>query len=152
MKKTAKETSPGQASLLTQLIMPLAALIRGDLLTLVHQLGLQAIAVMLEGERTKLCGERYKHDKSRTASRAGTTRGELALGGRRVTLRRPRVTDSDGNEVALDAWTELSGTDPLDARAGADGDRRSDKEVRALARDAARRHLDAGHEQERGEP
>ena len=117
MKKTAKETSPGQASLLVQLLLPLAAMIRGDLLALVHHLGLQAIAAMLEGERTKLCGERYKHDKSRTASRAGTTRGELALGGRRVTLRRPRVTDSDGNEVALDAWTELSGTDPLDARA-----------------------------------
>ncbi len=70
----------------------LAAVIRGDLLALVHQLGLQAIAAMLEGERTKLCGERYKHEKSRTASCAGTTRGELALGGRRVTLRRPRVT------------------------------------------------------------
>lgn len=117
MKKPAKETSRGKASLLTQVLLPLAAVIRGDLLALVHQLGLQAIAAMLEGERTKLCGERYKHDKSRTASRAGTTRGELALGGRRVAVRRPRVTDKDGNEVPLDAWTELSGTDPLDARA-----------------------------------
>lgn len=103
--------------MLTQLLLPLAAMIRGDLLALVHQLGMQAIAAMFEAERTKLCGERYKHDRSRTASRAGTTRGELALGGRRVTVRRPRVTDSDGREVPLEAWTELSSTDPLDARA-----------------------------------
>jgi putative transposase len=117
MKKLAKETPRGQASMLTQLLLPLAAMIRGDLFALVHQLGLQAIAAMLEAERTKLCGERYRHDKSRTASRAGTTRGELVLGGRRVAMRRPRVTDTAGHEVPLDAWTELSGTDPLHARA-----------------------------------
>ena len=59
---------------------------RGDLLALVHQLGMQAVAAMLEAERTRLCGERYKHDSSRRATRAGSTRGELALGGRRAAL------------------------------------------------------------------
>jgi transposase-like protein len=103
--------------MMTQLLMPLAALVRGDLLALVHQLGFQAFATMLEAERTKLCGERYKHDPSRRATRGGTTRGELALGGRRVTVRRPRVVDHDGQEVALSTWTELSSADPLDARA-----------------------------------
>ncbi|HVJ89217.1 MAG TPA: hypothetical protein VM580_05390 [Labilithrix sp.] len=92
MKKPAKEPSRGQASLWTQLLIPIAALIRGDLLALVHQLGMQAVAAMLEAERTKLCGARYKHDASRRATRAGSTRGELALGGRRVALRRPRVS------------------------------------------------------------
>ncbi len=117
MKKPAKEAPRSQASLLTQVLLPLAAVIRGDLHALVHQLGMQAIAAMLEAERTKLCGERYKHDASRSASRAGSTRGELALGGRRVSMRRPRATDREGHEVPLEAWTELSGTDPLDARA-----------------------------------
>ena len=79
MKKPAKEPAQNQASLWTQLLIPLAALIRGDLLALVHQLGMQAVAAMLEAERTKLCGERYKHDPSRRATRAGSTRGELAL-------------------------------------------------------------------------
>lgn len=65
MKKSVKEPSPNQASMLTQLLIPLAALIRGDLLALVHQLGLQAIVAMLENERTKLCSERYKHDTAR---------------------------------------------------------------------------------------
>lgn len=117
MKKPAKEPSRNQASLWTQLLIPLAALVRGDLLALVHQLGLQAVGAMLEAERTKLCGERYKHDASRRATRAGSTRGELALGGRRVAVKRPRVVDRDGHEVPLDTWSELASTDPLDMRA-----------------------------------
>ena len=117
MKKSAKEPSPNQASIWTQLLIPLAALVRGDLLALVHQLGLQAIVEMLEAERTKLCGERYKHDAARAATRAGSTPGDLALGGRRVTLRRPRVVDRKGREVPLDTWEQLASTDALDVRA-----------------------------------
>jgi transposase-like protein len=117
MKKTAKESSPNQASMWTQLLIPLAALVRGDLLTLVHQLGLQAVAAMLETERTQLCGERYQHDAGRRATRAGSTRGELALGGRRVAVKRPRVVDRDGREVPLDAWSKLASADPLGQRA-----------------------------------
>jgi transposase-like protein len=101
----------------TQLMIPLAALVRGDLLALVHQLGLQAIVAMLENERTKLCGERYKHDTARAATRGGSTHGELALGGRRVTLRRPRVVDRKGREVPLDTWEQFASADALDVRA-----------------------------------
>jgi len=117
MKKSAKEPSPNQASMLTQLLIPLAALVRGDLLALVHQLGLQAIVAMLENERTKLCGERYKHDTARAATRGGSTHGDLALGGRRVTLRRPRVVDRKGREVPLDTWEQFASKDALDVRA-----------------------------------
>jgi transposase-like protein len=117
MKKTAKETVGNQASMWMQLVMPLAALVRSDLLALVHQLGLQAMCAMLEAERTRLCGERYRHDSSRKATRAGSTQGELTLGGRRVRVRRPRVTDRKGREIPLAAWEELANTDPLDARA-----------------------------------
>jgi transposase-like protein len=117
MKKPAKEPSRNQASLWTQLLIPLATMIRGDLLGLVHQLGMQAVLAMLEDERTRLCGERYKHDASRQATRGGSVRGELALGGRRVALRRPRVVDRHGREVPLDTWEELARRDPLDLRA-----------------------------------
>ena len=117
MKKASKESLGNQPSLWTQLLMPLAALVRGDLLALVHQLGMQAVAAMLEAERTRLCGERYKHDSSRRATRAGSTRGELALGGRRAALRRPRVVDRAGHEVPLDTWAKLASSDPLDLRA-----------------------------------
>jgi transposase-like protein len=101
----------------TQLLIPLATMIRGDLLGLVHQLGMQAVLAMLEDERTRLCGERYKHDASRQATRGGSVRGELALGGRRVALRRPRVVDRHGREVPLDTWEGLASRDPLDLRA-----------------------------------
>lgn len=117
MKKPAKESARNQESMWTQLLIPLATLLRGDLLALVHQLGLQAISAMLEAERTKLCGERYKHDASRSATRAGSARGELALGGRRVGLRRPRVADRDGHEIPLDTWNKLASEDPLGLRA-----------------------------------
>jgi transposase-like protein len=117
MKKPAKEPSRNQASLWTQVLIPLATMIRGDLLGLVHQLGMQAVLAMLEDERTRLCGERYKHDAPRQATRGGSVRGELALGGRRVALRRPRVVDRHGREVPLDTWEELASRDPLDLRA-----------------------------------
>lgn len=117
MPKSAKESTKNQGSLLTQLLMPLAALVRQDLLGLVHQLGMQAFAAMLEAERTQLCGERYKHNPGRKATRAGSAPGELALGGRRVSMPRPRVVDKDGREVPLSTWTDLESNDPLDARA-----------------------------------
>jgi hypothetical protein len=117
MKKTAKEAPRNQESIWAQLLLPLAALVRGDLLALVHQLGLQAVAAMLESERTKLCGARYRHDPDREATRAGAARGELALGGRRVAVRRPRVVDREGREMPLKAWADLASTDPLDVRA-----------------------------------
>ncbi len=50
MKKTARAPARNQASIWTQLLIPLAALVRGDLLALVHQLGLQAVGAMLETE------------------------------------------------------------------------------------------------------
>lgn len=117
MKKIAKTRPGNQESIWMQLVMPLATLVRGDLLALVHQLGLQAFAAMLEAERAELCGPRYKHDSSRRATRGGSTRGELALGGRRVATRRPRVVDRDGREVPLATWDVLASADPLDTRA-----------------------------------
>ena len=64
-----------------------------------------------------MCGPRYAHDAKRTASRAGTAPGELVLGGRRVSMRRPRVRTTSGEEVALKAWEIFSDEDPLYARA-----------------------------------
>jgi len=85
-------------NVLAQLVLPLAELVRGDLRELVHTLGMQAIATMLEQERTELCGERYKHAKDRKATRGGSTPGRLTLGGRTVQVRRPRVVDRIGTE------------------------------------------------------
>jgi predicted phage baseplate assembly protein len=84
---------------------------------MVHALGMQAVLTMLEQARTELCGERYKRAKDRQATRGGTAKSRLKLGGRTVAVRRPRVVDRDGNEIALEAWEQLSASDPMTDRA-----------------------------------
>lgn len=75
MKKSATKVEKNQATtVLAQLVLPMAALIRGELRELVMSLGIQAIGAMLEQERTELCGARYTHDANRAAGRAGARR------------------------------------------------------------------------------
>jgi transposase-like protein len=80
---------------------------------------LQAVlAALLEQEREVLCGPRYRHLAGRTASRNGYAPGELVLGGRRVSVKRPRARAvGSGEEVALPSWEHLAKEDPLTARA-----------------------------------
>jgi putative transposase len=79
--------------------------------------GMSVLAEFLEKERTKLCGPKHARDENRTAFRAGHTVGELALGGRRVQVRRPRVRSLDGHEIRLAAWDDYAEKDPLTPRA-----------------------------------
>jgi transposase-like protein len=57
------------------------------------------------------------HDGDRRASRAGHTEGELAMGGRRIRVRRPRVRGADGRELRLETWERFAEADPLTPRA-----------------------------------
>jgi putative transposase len=114
MKDTAKresfeeeETSP----------LRLVEVVRHDLRAFVVSEGMKALAEMLEEERTALCGPRYRHDRERTCSRTGYAPGELVMGGRRVSVPRPRVRDRDGREVPLTSWSAFGDEDPLDERA-----------------------------------
>jgi putative transposase len=77
--------------------------------------GLKVFSAMLEEDRTAICGPRYVHAPERPASRAGTTRSEVVLGGRKVTIQRPRVRTAAG-EVALPTFQTMAATDPLDRR------------------------------------
>ena len=79
--------------------------------------GMTVLGAMLEEERAKICGPRYAHQLGRTATRSGHTDGELALGGHRVRVRRPRVHDVDGSEVKLATWKRFADADPLTPRA-----------------------------------
>src|SRR3954469_17224071 len=86
-----------------------------ELLGLAVRSGLKVFTAMLEEDRTALCGPRYAHEPDRPASRAGTTRSEVVLGGRKVTIQRPRVRTAVG-EVALPTFQAMAATDPLDRR------------------------------------
>lgn len=76
-----------------------------------------ALAELLESERTAVCGPRHARQKERRAYRAGYTRGELVMGGRRVSTNRPRARTITGEEVELPSWRFFSAEDPLTERA-----------------------------------
>ena len=96
--------------------LPLAGIIQEKLHEFVVGAGM-ALDELLEQDRTVLCGERYKHLPGRSAGRAGTADGELTLGGRRVSVRRPRVRTGAGKELELPTWRHFSNEDPLSRRA-----------------------------------
>ena len=78
---------------------------------------MSVLPAVLEQERETLCGVRYQHDAGRAASRAGYADGEVVLGGRRVSVKRPRVRSSKGQEIPLPSWEKFAAEDPLNARA-----------------------------------
>jgi putative transposase len=86
-----------------------------ELLELALRSGLKVFTTMLEEDRTAICGPRYAHEPERPASRAGTARSEVVLGGRKVAIQRPRVRTA-AREVALPTFEAMAATDPLDRR------------------------------------
>jgi transposase-like protein len=88
---------------------------RTELFELAMRSGLRVFTVMLEEDRTALCGPRYAHEPDRAASRAGTAPSEVVLGGRKVAIQRPRVRTAAG-EIPLPTFQTMADTDPLNRR------------------------------------
>jgi putative transposase len=96
----------------------LADELREGLLALAVGTGLQVMDAILEESVTALCGPRGRHDPTRTAVRHGHEDGSVALGGRKIPVRRPRVRSADGSgEVAIPAYEHFSSTEVLGAMA-----------------------------------
>jgi len=98
-------------------MLALGEVVRQDLREFVVGAGMTALATLLEGERTVVCGPRYAHQADRRARRSGHAPGELVLGGRRVRVKRPRARTLDGTEVELPSWRVFADEDPLHNRA-----------------------------------
>jgi transposase-like protein len=88
---------------------------RAELMELAVSSGLKVLTTMLEEDRTAICGPWYRHLEDRTASRAGTVPSEVVLGGRKVSIRRPRVR-RDGAEMPLPTFQLMASEDPLNRR------------------------------------
>jgi putative transposase len=88
---------------------------RAELFELMVRSGLRVLDAMLEEDRTALCGPRYAHQPARAASRAGRVPSDVVVGGRKVSVSRPRVR-ADGREVPLPTLQALAHTDPLNRR------------------------------------
>ena len=116
MTKRARKTAKKEANY--QPLLPLKEFVRVQLFDTVVNLGIQQIYEILEEERSALCGPRYRHDEEREAVRSGHARGRLPMGGRMVTLDRPRVRTADGQrEIPLESWEQFQAADPLMERA-----------------------------------
>ncbi|MGH9249037.1 MAG: IS256 family transposase [Acidimicrobiales bacterium] len=88
--------------------------VKEGLLALAVATGLQVMTTMMEESVTALAGPKGRHQPNRSAVRHGTEAGSVALGGRRVPVRRPRVRASDGSgELPVDAYEAFSGSDLL---------------------------------------
>jgi putative transposase len=100
-----------------QLSLPLMDALRGmeeDYFGLCVRSGDAVLRAMLEEDRTELCGPKWERGANRDVVRAGTTRSEVTLGGRRVAITRPRARTSDGAEVVLPTFAWAANRDPLD--------------------------------------
>jgi putative transposase len=113
--RTASPVSPVESPLRHLPLVDLLVDTKTELLELALRSGLKVFTAMLEEDRTAICGPRYAHEPERPASRAGTTRSDVVLGGRKVTIKRPRVRTAAG-EVPLPTFQLMAATDPLDRR------------------------------------
>ena len=117
MKEIAKKKGARQVVTPEQLMLAAMADMKTTLHEAIVAAGMTALNVVLEEERAALCGQRYARASTREMSRTGSTTGELAFGGRLVSVRRPRVRSADGREVRLETWERFAGADPLTPRA-----------------------------------
>lgn len=77
-------------------------------------IGLDVLDQMMQGEVVLLAGRKGRHDPARTHVRHGSEAGSVALGGRRVPVRRPRVRTSDDTaEVTLGVYQVAHAEDLL---------------------------------------
>ena len=116
----------------TVALADLAGAVKGGLLGLCADVGLMVMAQMLDAEMTARVGPKHAKIPGRQANWHGTTDGPVVLGGRQVTLTRPRGRTIEGNEIELDTWAAFSSKDLLDRLTV----------ERMLAGVATRRHVD----------
>lgn len=117
--KQAENAASSPASSLVQLLLPMVAGLvatRQDLMTWVHQRGLDALDEVFRVDAEALAGPKGKRRAERTHHHWGTTRSELPFGGQRIVVERPRVRTTDGREAKLPAVETFRELDPLPER------------------------------------
>ena len=121
-KHPARKSRPSEGPIpgvVQQRVLPLMEVIvalKDGLRELVVSSGMQVLEALLEDDREKLCGPRKKQQLEREAYRYGYDQGQLVMGGRKVSVAKPRVRRVAGSEVTLPTWEAFRGTDPLNER------------------------------------
>jgi putative transposase len=78
-------------------------------------IGLDVMAELMEADATEVAGPKGKHNRDRSAYRHGHEDATVALGGRRVPVRRPRVRSTEGRELHLESYDTFASADLLTA-------------------------------------
>jgi putative transposase len=116
----------------TVALADLAGAVKEGLLGFCADVGLMVMSQMLDAEMTARVGPKHAKIPGRQANWHGTTKGPVVLGGREVTVTRPRGRSVDEKEVELETWAAFSSKDLLDRLTT----------ERVLAGVATRRHVD----------
>lgn len=114
-----RTTEAPKSGFVPQRVLPLVEVIvalKDGLRELVVSSGMQVLEALLEGDRETLCGPHKKPQIEREAYRHGYDHGQLVMGGRKVSVAKPRVRRVGGGEVALPTWEAFRETDPLNER------------------------------------
>lgn len=86
---------------------------RRGLLAASVAIGLDVLGEMLSADATVVAGPKGKHNKSRSANWHGTESGSVTLGGRKVSVERPRVRTTGKTEVTLPTWEAATSAELL---------------------------------------
>jgi transposase-like protein len=116
----------------TVALADLAGAVKEGLLGFCADVGLMVMGQMLDAEMTARVGPKHAKIPGRQANWHGTTKGSVVLGGREVTVSRPRGRTVEDKEVELESWAAWSSKDLLDRLTV----------ERMLAGVATRRHVD----------
>jgi putative transposase len=91
----------------------IAGAAREGLLAMSVAAGMAVMQAMFDAEIAAACGPKGRHDPDRAAVRHGSGRGSVTLGGRRVSVSRPRARTTDGHEVPLTSYAHFAADDLL---------------------------------------
>jgi putative transposase len=92
----------------------LAGAAKEGLLALSVGVGLGVLQSLMEEEVDEVVGPKHARDPERAAVRHGHESGQVTLGGRRVSVERPRVRAADGSgELPLATYQHFADRDPL---------------------------------------
>ena len=91
----------------------IAGAAREGLLAMSVAAGMAVMAAMFDAEIAEACGPKGKHNQHRGAVRHGSEKGSVTLGGRRISVTRPRARTLDGHEVPLSSYAHFAAEDVL---------------------------------------
>lgn len=135
MKTAVAESAQRAEALQFDASIPLTGLagaIKDGLLAFSAAAGLAVMQEMMTAELTEQIGPKHAKLADRSGNWHGITQGPVVLGGRKLTVERPRGRTSAGEEIDLDTWKTFSSEDLF----------RSLVVERMLAGVATRRHGD----------